>query len=836
MPARIDVLLRELKLTVRGLRRDRTFTLVSVALLALGIGLTSAVVSLLWRVTYAQLPIPDPSHLYTLRTNVTHVGQSESFSAGPASVFSTPTYRYLIAHLGTGPKLIALHDERVNIEAAEGSRHLDVDFVSGNYFGALGVRPVLGRAIESSDDSRSGGRFVAVLAYRFWQQAFGGQISALGASVRINGVPFRVIGIAPPHFTGLVAALNPSLYLPVSAFPALNPGWDAFDKWSVRWLDIFVRTPPNLPVARAEARLAPVYRDAVRQELANEGPQSQNYLRELQHEKLSLTPAAQGIHGMLGGWKNPLHVLLWMTVSVLLLVIINVAGLAVVRSVKQRPEMLIRYAMGASRAAVVRLYFAQTMTLALLAGLAAILVAHWGAKGLVYLAGLHLHGTALPVGLGGSAFGLHWAAAIVAGLLAGMLPAWHAARMNLAGGLNEGAATHSAGRSHARSRRILAAAQIALSLVLLIAAGLFAQALHKLVSVPLGFNPRHLMLFSVDPKTSGATAQSAATLLQRIDQRLHSTPGVANVSYGTGGPFPQSADMAVLIPKAGISKHQSGIQSIIGPGYFRTLGIPMAAGREFDRQDGANTPGVVIIDQAMAKKLYGDANPIGQTVTIFNGLVATRLATIVGVVADYNISWTRAHSPLLYTPVSQASGLQEMTFYMRTAPNGQLSAHDIGELIQHETPETPAFDIGSMEASTAGFASGQRAMALLTGAFAGLALLIALVGIYGVIAYSASLRTAEFGIRVAVGAEPRHIRALILREAGWILLGGLILAVPLAFFGLQTIRTQMFAVSIDHIGIYIAATALVIACTLIAALIPARWATRMNVQKALRHK
>ncbi|HEX7359725.1 MAG TPA: ADOP family duplicated permease [Bryobacteraceae bacterium] len=819
MPARIDVLLRELAVTLRGLRRDRTFTLVSVALLALGIGLTSAVVSLLWRIAYAQLPIPDPSHLYTLNTRV-----------------GTPTYRYLAAHLGAGPKLIARHDERVNIETAEGSRHLDADFVSGNYFGALGVRPVLGRAVEPSDDSRSGRQFVAVLAYGFWQQAFGGQISALGAPVRINGVPFRVIGIAPPHFTGLIAARNPQLYLPVAAFPALNPGWDAFNKWSVHWLDIFVRTPPNLPVASAEAQWAPVYRDAVRQELANEGPQSQQYLRKLRHEKLSLTPAQQGVHWMLSGWKNPLRVLLWMALSVLLLVTINVAGLAVVRSVKQRHEMLIRYAVGASRAAVVRLYFAQTMALALLAGLAAILVARWGAKALVYLGGLHLHGTALPVGLGASALGLHWAAAIIAGLLAGMLPAWHAARMSLAGGLSEGATTHSASRSHTRSRRILAAAQIALSLVLLIAAGLFAQALYKLVSVPLGFNPRHLMLFSVDPKISGATAQSATTLFQRIDQRVRSTPGVANVSYGTSGPFPQAVNTAVVIPTTpdAKSKHQRGFRSFIGPGYFRTLGIPMAAGREFNQRDRANTPGVVIIDQTMAKKLYGDANPIGKTVTI--GVTPKRLATIVGVVADYNISWTRAHSPLLYTPVSQASGLQEMTFYVRTAPNVQLSARDIRELIQHEAPETPAFDIGSMGASTAGFASGQRAMALLTGAFAGLALLIALVGIYGVIAYSASLRTVEFGVRVAVGAEPRHIRALILREAGWILLGGLILAVPLAFFGLQTIRTQMFAVSIDRIGVYIAATALVIGCTLLAALIPARRATRMNVQAALRHE
>lgn len=832
---RIEVLLGEATVTLRSLWRDRAFTIVSVALLALGIGLTSAVVTLLWQVMYAQLPVPDPSHVYTLRTNVTHVGQSESdVPVGPAAVFSAPTFRYLSDQFRGDSKLFARHGERVNIETAGGSLHLGAAFVSGNFFDALGVRPILGRAIEPPDDSRSASQFAAVLDYGFWQETFGGQISAVGASIRVNGVPFRIVGIAPPHFRGLVATQDPRLYLPISAFPILNPGWRGFDKWSVRWLDLFLRSPARESVARVEAQLAPVYRAAVQQELANEGPQSPEYLRELAREKLSLAPAPQGIHAMLNGWEQPLHVLLWMTLAVLLLAAINVAGLMVVRSVKQRHEILIRYALGASRAAVVRLYFAQTLALSLFGGLIGIFVAHWGAQALVHLARLDMHGP-WHAPLAGSAFGLHWAAAVFAGLFAGMLPAWHAARINLATGLNEGAGTHSAARSHARSRRILAAAQIALSLALLIAAGLFAKALHGLVSVPLGFDPNGLMVFSIDPHISGATAQSASALYERIDSGLRATPGVTEVSYGTGGPFPQEADMAVLVPGAGAkSKHQKGIRSTIGPGYFRTLGIPIVAGREFDQRDAAGKSGVVMIDEALAHKLYGDANPVGQTVTLFNGLDPNQLATIVGIVADHRVSWTRPHMPLLYTPASQAQRLSEMTFYVRTAPHARLNAHELRQIIQHEAPETPAYDIESMPARTAAFASGQRAMTLLAGAFAALALLIALVGIYGVIAYSSSLRTVEFGVRVAIGAEPRHIRALILREAAWILAGGLLLAAPLAAFGLQLIRTQLLAVRIDDAAIYVAAVALVSACSFAAALIPAWRVTRMNVQLSLR--
>ena len=264
MIPRMDVLWREATLTLRGLRRERTFTLLSIVLLALGSGLASAVFTLLWQAIYAQLPVPDAARLFTFRTNVTHYGRSES-DAMSAETFSVPTYRYLASHLGEGMGTVARHGEYVNVLATGEPRHLPADFVSGNFFQVLRVKAAIGRTIEESNDTPSDARFVAVLAYDFWQQAFGGQVIAWNRVFRVNGVPFRVIGVAPPGFRSLISGQGPQIYLPIAAFADVNPGWRGYNDWGLRWLNAFVRLPTGLDRSQAEAKLQPVYRVAVRQ-------------------------------------------------------------------------------------------------------------------------------------------------------------------------------------------------------------------------------------------------------------------------------------------------------------------------------------------------------------------------------------------------------------------------------------------------------------------------------------------------------------------------------------------------------------------------------------------
>ena len=266
------------------------------------------------------------------------------------------------------------------MEIPGGSRHLLADFVSGNFFDVLRVKTVIGRPIESRNDTFSDDRFVTVLSYDFWQDAYGGQVSAWNSVLRINGVRFRIIGIAPPGFHGLIAGQSPKLYVPVSTYADLNSSWRGYDDWALRWLNPFVRLPAGVAIQTAEAQLQTVYHAAVRQELSSEGPQSPDYLKELSHERVSLVPASQGDHAQLDTWGEPLRVLQWMTLAVLLLAAINVAGLMLVRAVKQKQEMLIRYAVGATRSAVMRLHLLQTLILALLGGLLGLWIARSGSR------------------------------------------------------------------------------------------------------------------------------------------------------------------------------------------------------------------------------------------------------------------------------------------------------------------------------------------------------------------------------------------------------------------------------------------------------------------------
>ena len=832
------LLLQETGQTLRSLRKERTVTVLSVLLLALGIGFTSAVFTLLWQAIYAQLPVPAPEQIFTFKTNVTHAGRSDS-DARATQTFSLPMYRYLAAHLHAPKGVIARHGELVNLETPAGSQHLLAAFVTGNFFSVLEAKAVLGNAFGERADA-TGDRHAAVLSFDFWQQGYGGQPTAWNSVLHVNGVPFRIVGVAPPAFRGLISGQAPKIYLPVETFSEVNPGWHGSDDWSLRWLNAFVRLPANVSRAQAEAELQPVYRAAARLELASGRTPSPEYLKELSHERMTLIPASQGAHAMLDEWQEPLRILQWMTAAVLLLAAINVAGLMVVRALKQRREMLIRYALGATRGAVMRLQFLYTVALSLAGGLLGLWFAQWGAQLLTHLAHMDTGG-AVAYRPHGWMFAVHWVAALVTGLFVGLFPAWQAARVDLstglAGGLKEGALTHSAAGSQAFVRRFVAAAQIALSLVLAVAGGFFAQSLHKLISVPVGFNPQHLAVFSIDPKLAGSNAANTAVLWTNLEHRLKETSGVAAVTYGTGGPFPQAADVAVVIPAPNaqaIRKQQSGMRSIIGPQYFSTLGIPVISGREFDRRDRRNTPDVVILNRTLAQRLFGNANPVGKTVMLFNGLDPNWLATIVGVVADHHQSWKRANAPLIYTPAQQAKHVTDITYFVRTA--GQpLSPQTILGIVHKQAPAISPYDVTTMRTRMAEFASRERAMALLMAAFAALALAIAAVGVYGVMAYSTSLRIVEFAVRIALGARPLDIARLVLQEAIWILAGGLCLAIPLTYFGLSLMRHQLVGISFREPGTYLAALLLLTLCTLLAAILPAGRAIKMNMHGALRN-
>jgi putative ABC transport system permease protein len=355
--------------------------------------------------------------------------------------------------------------------------------------------------------------------------------------------------------------------------------------------------------------------------------------------------------------------------------------------------------------------------------------------------------------------------------------------------------------------------------------------------VPLGFNPNGLVVFSIDPKLAGVDTRALRLFYSHLQGALTSIPGVRAVTYGSGGPFPSSLNSAILIPQpnTAIRAQANGAHSMVGPNYFSTLGIQIVSGREFDARDRANTPSVVIINSTLAHKLFGDKNPVGLSVTVFNGLDPRWKATIIGVVADARMSWKRTGMSLIYTPAQQASRIWELTFYARGNGTAALNEAAVRDLVRRETPLWAPYDIGAMSIRMVGFASSERGMALLIQIFAALALAISLVGIYGVVAYSSSLRTEEFGVRLALGAQRGSILLLVLQEALVMVASGLLLAIPVCFVTLILIRPQITNISLHDPAIITASIAAIIVCSLLAALAPARRAASVDINSVLRH-
>ena len=831
MLPRLDVLRLEVYFSLRSLWRDKSFTLLALLLLGLGMGLVLAVFTLLWQAVYAQLPVHDPSRIFALKTDVNHLGREDSDSG--ARSFSLPAYRLMKGAGGVARGLFARHGEMINLESAGGTEHALADFVTSNFFAELGVRgfgSMSGAALEDGP--------AAVLSYSFWQQAYGGSAAALNGTLRVNGVPFRIAGVAAAGFNGLIAGRAPKIYVPVSSYQLVNPGWRSDEDWNVRWLNCFVRVPRQFPLQTAEAELGRAYRAASREELEQGPKATPDYLRELAQERFTLAPAARGVNDILTGWAEPLRVLQWMTLTVLGLTTLNLAGLMTLRTARLKRDMVTRFALGATRPAVARLPLLETISISAAGGLRALPVTYWGTRFLVHLAGMDGPGLMTAYYPRGWALLVHGAVVLATGLLIGLLPAWQSARGDLASALSATSLTHSSTSSAVFARRSLAAAQLALSLVLTVAAIFFAKSLYHLVTVPLGFNAQRLTVFSIDPKLAHSTSENATRLLASIAQELRKTPGVRAVTYETGGPFPQGADVAVLIPAPGsvaVRKSLSGRRSMVGPHYFSTLQIQLLAGRQFDERDRLHATNTIVVNETLARRLFGNTNVVGRSVTLFNGLDPDRAASIIGVAADHRQSWQSPGVPLLYTPAQQALRPAETTFYVRMAGSA-LPDQTIRRIVRQQAAGLSAFDVATMQTRMHHFAANDRAMAVLSAAFAALALLVSSIGTYGVISYGASMRRLEFGLRMAVGAMPVRILWLVAREAVLVLCAGVALALPLVYLAYRIIGNRLIGVSWDQPAVYLAAGSLLGACTLAAAFRPALRAMRMNVSSVLRHQ
>jgi predicted permease len=844
----METLWKDLRYALRQFGRNPVFTVVAVASLALGIGATTAIFSILNSILLKSLPVRDPQQL-VMMTNPNFAGVSDGLDTGERNLMSYTEFTQLRDRNTTLSGLCAAESEmdgwRLHIKGGpqEDARGR---LVSEEYFSVLGVEPAIGRFFTSEDGKGFGQDPYAVISYDYWQRRFGGSTSVLGTPFRILGTTYTIIGVAARGFRGESAAENPDLWLPMMMQVQVMPGRDwlhedlskSIDK--LMWLHVFGRLKPGVKMAKAQTEVDVLFRGIIEDGYpATLAPETRKSVLD-QH--LKLYDARTGAFGGRDSYSQQLLVLLAASGMVLLIACINVANLLLARATARFKEVGVRLSIGASRARLVRQFLTESLVLSLLGGVAGGAVA-WGAsRGLVPLLGRRETLSIAPE-LDWSVLAFTAGVSLLTGIAFGLVPAIRGTRVNVNDSLRDSGRGNTSGSARLNLAKCLVVAQVAFSLLLVVGAGLFLRTLWNLQSVDLGYPKEKLLVLTVDGVTAGYKAQQLTGLWRDLTDRIRVIPGIQGATYSENGLFngTESADGVEVegyTPQDSNKKDRNSRFDSVGPQYFATVGIPLLLGRDFDQHDTATSPHVCVINEAFAKKFFAGRSPVGRHVTEkFGDLRA--VCEVVGVARD-----ARDHAlkddipPRYYIPAGQGleGPISWATFEIRTAGapaqtlemvrknilsiNGDLSIAGARPLVENldRTNQQP------------------RMIASLCAVFGAVALLLAATGLYGVLSYGVARRTNEIGIRMALGAGRGSVIVMILRETGLMILIGAIAGMAASVAATRLVTSQLFGLSALDPLTMIAAVMILTTVALIAGYIPAARAARVNPTQALRHE
>ena len=830
----------DLRFGLRTLRPSPVFTAVAVLSLALGIGANTSIFSLLSQVMFRLLPVAEPERLVVFHTEGQREGTSSSDNH--EAVFSYPMYRDLRNRSQVFEGVIARSSAPVSFSSGGQTERARAELVSGNFFEVLGVRAVLGRVFTPEDDHLPGAHPVIVLSHGYWKRRFGGSPSMLNQKVNVNGHPMVVIGIAPQDFHGVLGGDTPDLLVPIMMKRETTPGWDGFDDRQYRWLSIFARLKPGVSVRQAEAAMQVVYRAASEEDIAQmkhhhfDQRDRERYLSQ----KLELPRAAQGINPLRDDWETPLVALMAMVGLVLLIACSNVANLMLARANGRQKEIAIRLAIGAGRGAIVRQLVVESLVIALAGGALGLIVTDWTTAALLGLLPDDATGGWLAASLDWRTLGFCAALAIGTGLLFGLARAIASTRPDLAPALKEQSGNAAAGGAQSWFRKIFIVAQVALSLMLLVGAGLFGRSLFNLMTEDPGFRTEKLLRFSVDPGLNGYDIGRGRAFFTELQLRMAALPAVRSVGGANIGPFGhgrQSNNITVEGYRAKQDEEVGASVDAFTPGYFRTMGIPLLAGREFTERDTAGAPKVATVNQAFAKRYASAGNLLGKHLAFGGGDKVKLEWEIVGVVRDSKYAGLREQpEPFIYIPNAQEDKLQRMTFFVRALHDQSNLGPEIRTLVRNMDANLPVFDMNLMEVQIADSIYRDRLIAILASAFGALATLLAAIGLYGVVAFNVARRTAEMGLRMALGALPGDVLALVMKEVGLLVAAGAAIGLAAATVLSRFIESQLFGMKAADPLIFSAATVVLALAAGLAGYIPARRAARIDPIKALRYE
>ena len=832
-----------LKFALRTLFKTPFVTLVAIVSLALGIGANAAIFSIFNRLLLQALPVEQPDQLVNLSAPGPKPGSTSCNTTGNCeSVFSFPMFRDLekVQTVFTG---IAAH--RIlgaNLSYAKQTINAQGMLVSGSYFPVLGVRPALGRVLGPNDDPAPGESHVVVLSYAFWQRQFGADPSVLNQSMIVNGQTMTIVGVAAQGFEGTTIGVRPLIYVPITLRELMNPGWKGLDNRRNYWAYLFARLEPGVTIEQASAALNTQYHAIINEvEAPLQKGMSEQTLARFRSKPIVMQPGGHGQSSVRREATAPMNLLLGVTAFVLLIACANIANLLLARSAARAPEMAVRLSIGASRRQLIVQLLTESCLLALFGGVASLLVARWTLDLIVALLPQQAVDT-IGTSLDPSVFGFTAALTIGTGLLFGLFPALHSTRPDLVASLKGQAGQPSGAKAAARFRTSLATVQIALSMALLVAAGLFTKSLFNVSRVDLGLKVDNVITFGISPSLNGYTEERSADLFARLEDELTAVPGVTGVTASLVellGGSNWGNDVVVEGFKAGPDTDTGSRYNEIGTDYFRTLGIPLIAGREFTRADAKGAPKVAIVNEAFAKKFNLGRDVLGKHIGNRGGSNTALDTEIVGFVQNAKYSEVKdAIPPLFFRPYRQGDTAQigSITFNVRTAGDPNTLVAAVPKVVARLDPNLPVTDLRTMPQQVRENVFLDRFISVLSAAFASLATLLAAVGLYGVLAYTVSQRTREIGLRMALGAAPGRVRGMVLRQVGLMTIVGGVVGLAAAVALARLAQSLLFQMQGSDPFVLVASVVALTLVALAAGFIPAHRASQVDPMRALRYE
>jgi predicted permease len=845
---------------LRMLRKSTGFTAIAAISLALAIGANTAIFSVTKQLLFERLAVP---HADNLRLLGWTASQSHSVvhniwgswdalpgGIGSSTSFAYPIFRQLAADNRVLDDVFAFKEAGINANLHGQAVRLQMEMVSGNYYHALGVQPVLGRPIQPSDDAASGSGPVAVISYGLWEREFGKLPSVIGQTIHVNGIPLTIIGVNPTEFTGAKnVQQSPDLFLPLTMQPQVwpinmrgdsasarnAPYGDALSSFGYWWVNIMGRAKPGVSDGAAQTALNGELQAIVRGIMPIKAGEGIPELRLL-----------DGSHGLFEQQKifaKPMAVLMTFVGFVLLLACANVANLLLARGARRRREVTVRLALGAGRFRVLRQMLIESLMLASLGGIGGLFAGYLGSILIPKMTENSWERTEFHVHFDWKIFAFTAGITLLTGLLFGLAPALEAARADFATGLKEGSQTTTRRRKGTTSKGLVAF-QIALSTLLVIGAGLFLRTLRDLKSVDVGFRTDHLLLADINPSRRDYPSGKDIDLHRRLEPAFASIPGVKSVSAASVAYIAEDQEIGNFIVEGEHVKDDAGqgeYYNIVGTDFFRTMEVPILAGRSFDARDTATSPKVGVINQALAHERFGDQNPIGKRFAKEwdeTGHKPAAWIEIVGVCGDTHYWDLRTPPPPQYfVPFVQEHQIGTMTFAIRTSIEPMAVAPALRHALQQIDRNLPANNnLRTQEQQIQAATQQERIFVTLTSGFGVLALLLASVGIYGIMAYSVAQRKNEIGIRLAMGAQRRQMRTMVLRESTLLSLGGVAAGIAVALLLTRSVSSMLYGVpSYDPLTVCTGAL-LLLAIALAASWIPATRAAGVEPIKALRHE